>query len=633
LLNLKSLATLKSSNYTYVFFALTAFSILILIIPSINFLFKFFIFNLSFSIALVYFKKFKAAKKLGYLIILFLPLILSLSLLTPASKAALITEYSIPIDYRPHGIAVSGSDIWFTAQFANKICLLSGSTIYEWNIPTLGSEPYELAVDSEGQVWFTEYQGNKIGRFKNPVFVEFELSGSRPMGIAIDKNVSFPNVWFTEFIGDYIGKIYFNNTGASHDSGKFKNHWVMVEYKLPTSGSGPMDIAVSPVDGLIWITLYNTNKIASFNPWTLTFKEYALPNLPNGPWHPRELIIDDNGFVWFSFDSENLMDYDKIGRLNPWSAEIVFYDIPTQASGPRGLTIDKDGNIWFTEYDKGKIGRLNPVNQYITEFSLSDSSSTPWGITVDPNTKNPPIWFTEWTGNKIGFIDPTTGTTILTVTTITSATTTITTQPTLTNSPIATQYKTIHSTSTTPGQSPTATFTTATGTSSTNRYATSTVSVNTETIFVIPTTTTLTTTSFIYHISSTSTTLTATLTTYVSTVSQTTSTTLTTIFYTPIGTETVIVTRGLVLTNIVSTVTVSEFAATSYAFKTTTLPFYTSYITSTITELTTLYTTSTLTIVSYTTVTTTIALPLILASIFTTLLIYYRKKNKGNGGK
>jgi len=626
LLNLKSLATLKSSNYTYVFFALTAFSILILIIPLINFLFKFFIFNLSFSIALVYFKKFKAAKKLGYLIILFLPLILSLSLLTPASKAALITEYYIPIDYRPHGIAVSGSDIWFTAQFANKICLLSGSTIYEWNIPTLGSEPYELAVDSEGQVWFTEYQGNKIGRFKNPVFVEFELPGSRPMGIAIDKNVSFPNVWFTEFTGNKIGKIYYNTTGK---------YWVIVEYTLPTSGSGPMDIAVSPVDGLIWVTLYNNtnkNKIASFNPWTLTFKEYTLPNLPNGPWHPRELIIDDNGFVWFSFDSENLMDYDKIGRLNPWSAEIVFYDIPTQASGPRGLTIDKDGNIWFTEYDKGKIGRLNPVNRYITEFSLSDSSSTPWGITVDPNTKNPPIWFTEWTGNKIGFLDPTTGTTISTVTTITSATTTIATQPTLAKGIINPQSKIIYSTATMAGQL-SAKFITVSGTNSTNRYATSTVSVNTETIFVIPTTTTLTTTSFIYHISSTSTTLTATLTTYVSTVSQTTSTTLTTIFYTPIGTETVIVTRGLVLTNIVSTVTVSEFAATSYAFKTTTLPFYISYITSTITELTTLYTTSTLTIVSYTTVTTTIALPLILASIFTTLLIYYRKKNKGNGGK
>ncbi|MEM3606743.1 MAG: hypothetical protein QXE30_03765, partial [Candidatus Bathyarchaeia archaeon] len=59
----------------------------------------------------------------------------------------------------------------------------------------------------------------------------------------------------------------------------------------------------------------------------------------------------------------------------------------------------------------------------------------------------------------------------------------------------------------------------------------------------------------------------------------------------------------------------------------------TSYITSTITELTTLYTTSTLTIVSYATVTTTITLPLILASIFATLLIYYKRKRVNNGGK
>ncbi|MEM2776515.1 MAG: hypothetical protein QXU83_04475 [Candidatus Bathyarchaeia archaeon] len=570
---------------------------------------------------LILFKKFKAVKKPKHLIILFLPLILSLSLLTPASKAALITEYSLPIDYRPHGIAVSGDNIWFTAQFANKICMLSGSTIYEWNIPTLGSEPYEIAVDSEGQVWFTEYHGDRIGRFKNGVFVEFELSpGSFPMGIAIDKNVSFPNVWFTEYGSNKIGKIYFNTTGG---------YWVIVEYTVPTSNSGPMDIAVSPVDGLVWFTEYTENKISSFNPWTRVFKEYSLPSLSDGSWHPREIIVDDNGFVWFSFDSENSLDYDKIGKLNPWSGELTFYDIPTQAAGPRSLIIDKDGAIWFTEYDKGKIGRLNPITQYITEFTLSDPSCKPWGIAIDAS-KNPPIWFTEWTGNKIGRVDPTTGTTISTVTTITSATTTPIIAETGMQSGAAQVRAIIYST--TPGN-PTATFITAAGTNSTNRYATSTVSVNTETIFVIPTTITTTTTSFISHISFTSTTLTATLTTYVSTVSKTTSTTITTIFYTPVGTETVITTRGLVLTNIVATTTISEFAATSYSFKTTTLPFYTSYITSTITELTTLYTTSTLTMISYTTVTTTITLPLILASIFATLLIYYKRKRVNNGGK
>ncbi|MBS7654988.1 hypothetical protein KEJ50_00560 [Candidatus Bathyarchaeota archaeon] len=617
--NSRNWFTLKSNNY--IFFILSVFSVLILFVPLESLFLKFFIFNLSFSSALILFKK-NALKKPKYLIILFLPLILSLSLLMPASKAALITEYSVPIDYRPHGVAVSGGNIWFTAQFANKICMLSGSTIYEWNVPEPGSEPYEIAVDSEGQVWFTEYHGDRIGRFKNPVFAEFKLtSGSSPTGIAIDKNVSFPNVWFTEFGRDYIGKIYFNTTGG---------YWVIVEYEVPTtSTAGPMDIAVSPIDSLVWFTEYHANKICSFNPWTLVFKEYSLPGLSSGPWHPREIIVDDNGFVWFSFDSDTSLSYDKIGKLNPWSGELTFYDIPTQGAGPRSLIIDKDGAIWFSEYDKGKIGRLNPVTQYITEFTLSDPSCKPWGIAIDAS-KNPPIWFTEWTGNKIGRVDPTTGTTISTVTTITSATTTPAIAGTGMQSGAAPVRATIYSTTT---GSPTATFTTAAGTSSTNRYATSTVSVNTETIFVIPTTITTTTTSFISHISSTSTTLTATLTTYVSTVSKTTSTTITTIFYTPVGTETVITTKGLVFTDIVATTTISEFAATSYSFKTTTLPFYTSYITSTITELTTLYTTSTLTMISYATVTTTITLPLILASIFAMLLIYYKRKRVNNGGK
>jgi streptogramin lyase len=35
--------------------------------------------------------------------------------------------------------------------------------ITEFEIPTAGSEPFEIATGPDGRVWFTEYIGNKIG--------------------------------------------------------------------------------------------------------------------------------------------------------------------------------------------------------------------------------------------------------------------------------------------------------------------------------------------------------------------------------------------------------------------------------------------------------------------------------------
>ena len=56
--------------------------------------------------------------------------------------------------------------------------------------PTKG-KPQRLEVDSDGIVWFTERQGNKIGRLdpKTETFKEFPLPGpeASPYAIGIDR--------------------------------------------------------------------------------------------------------------------------------------------------------------------------------------------------------------------------------------------------------------------------------------------------------------------------------------------------------------------------------------------------------------------------------------------------------------
>src|SRR5512142_1613531 len=55
------------------------------------------------------------------------------------------------------------------------------------------------------------------------------------------------------------------------------------------------------------------------------------------------------------------------------------YTLPAANSGPTGITVGPDGNLWFTEY-RGYIGRIT-TDGVITEFSNpSDPPMFPGGL-------------------------------------------------------------------------------------------------------------------------------------------------------------------------------------------------------------------------------------------------------------
>jgi streptogramin lyase len=82
------------------------------------------------------------------------------------------------------------------------------------------------------------------------------------------------------------------------------------------------------------------------------------------------------------------------------AGKIIEFSLPISNSGPVGITVGSDRNLWFTEQASDKIGRISPGGT-ITEFPLPTSNSNPVSITTGPDGN---LWFTEWYGNKIGRI-------------------------------------------------------------------------------------------------------------------------------------------------------------------------------------------------------------------------------------
>jgi streptogramin lyase len=85
-----------------------------------------------------------------------------------------IATEPLPSPSYPVNLAHRGDNIWFTQLLANKVSRILLGTftdIVSYPVPTANSQPYDLVVDSNKDVWFTERVGGHLGRHRNGVSV------------------------------------------------------------------------------------------------------------------------------------------------------------------------------------------------------------------------------------------------------------------------------------------------------------------------------------------------------------------------------------------------------------------------------------------------------------------------------
>jgi streptogramin lyase len=137
---------------------------------------------------------------------------------------------------------------------------------------------------------------------------------------------------------------------------------------------------------------------------SVTINEFPIPTAGSGP---TGIALGPDGNLWFTEGNAG-----KIGVINPTTHAFNEFSTPTASSGPASITAGPDGNLWFTERGASKIGVINPTTHVISEFSTPTAGSLPEGITAGPDGN---LWFTEegqatvpGTPSQIGVINPTT---------------------------------------------------------------------------------------------------------------------------------------------------------------------------------------------------------------------------------
>jgi len=253
------------------------------------------------------------------------------------TTAGVITNFPLPTANAGCAGIAAGSDgaLWFTENDANKIGRITTSgVVSEYPIPTVNSGPGPIVNGPDGALWFTEFGGNKIGRVTvSGSITEYTIptASGWPLGIAVGSDGA---LWFAESNAHKIGRVT--------TSGSF------TEYTRP--GENLAYIASGP-DGALWFT---TNNGATLEIGRITttggVTEFALP--PTAILASLYgIIAGPDGALWFTLPN-GATNTGLIGRITTFG-DITEFPTPNlggiTSGGYTGIAIGPDGDLWYTD--------------------------------------------------------------------------------------------------------------------------------------------------------------------------------------------------------------------------------------------------------------------------------------------
>jgi virginiamycin B lyase len=245
--------------------------------------------------------------------------------------------------------------VWFTEGQGNRIGRMNpdGSGLVEFALPQPNSSPRIIAVGADGNIWFSEHAGNRMGRITPAgVITEFEIPtpASQPRAIALGAD---GNIWFGEFASGKVGRI--------------TPQGVITEFTPPTANGGPRALAAGP-DGNIWVSLFRASKIARITPQG-EITEFPLPRPNSGP---GDITAGADGAMWFVELSGNMdgvqADGGRVGRIT-MDGKVTEFEMPGRTPSPINIAVGPDRNIWYTR--GSMVGRVTPDGR-ITELALGE---------------------------------------------------------------------------------------------------------------------------------------------------------------------------------------------------------------------------------------------------------------------
>ncbi|TRW48866.1 lyase [Aliidiomarina halalkaliphila] len=231
----------------------------------------------------------------------------------------------------PHTVISDHRGAWYAGNRANHLGFLDvdSGNITKYYPPGDGPrDVHTMDWDSQGNIWFTEQGGNRIGFFNTETeeftMYEVERPRSRPYGVVVHKDQPWVVMLGTNRI-------------ATVTDGQ------LVEIDLPREQTRSRRLAVSS-EGHVWYADYADGYVGRYNPETEEIHEWRAPSAENS--RPYAVAMDQNDVFWIvetGVQPNPFVGFDT--RSERWTASFA---VPSGAGTVRHMVYDADSHsIWF----------------------------------------------------------------------------------------------------------------------------------------------------------------------------------------------------------------------------------------------------------------------------------------------
>src|SRR5262249_4591704 len=184
---------------------------------------------------------------------------------------------------------------------------------------------------------------------------------------------------------------------------------VITEYDLPRKQIQPHDVILDE-QGIVWFSHFGEQFLGRFDPKTLKVSEYPLPVLKQGfPVGTLDLEADKAGNLWLAMMYQGgVARFDtKTETFQTWAVPKEWQTDATQQAFVSPVSSHIDGKVWVKNSDRAQILRLDPATGTWEHFgSFKDPATgktiTSYGIPADANNN---LYLLDFSSSNVGYLD------------------------------------------------------------------------------------------------------------------------------------------------------------------------------------------------------------------------------------
>jgi virginiamycin B lyase len=292
-----------------------------------------------------------------------------------AASAAVITEFPLPANSQPNFLE-SGPDgnIWFTEYGPDKIGRITPAGVIT-HFPVTNSPachgPYGITLAADGRIWYSCIASGTLGRMS--------INGSTVGYLAPGDHTPAGPI-----AGGADGLLYYTTTDKRVEAVDLNG--IEVSYK---SHAGTLFGIAAGLDGAAWYGEGGAPPIMWRKPYSGSFA--------SGVEIPNEAFLVTWCETWgHAFFTE--FGAGKIARQLPSQPAPDEFDVGA-GSYPSGIACGAEGSVWYTMLGTNQIGRFKRDCFCSETFDVPTPNAGLYGITVGPDGS---VWFAENSANKIG---------------------------------------------------------------------------------------------------------------------------------------------------------------------------------------------------------------------------------------